>query len=122
VVVLNRDNPDAVQLGLEEGGLMQGPGVRDAHVAKMDESSFMVHLARLGIQAIRLMAAETNADLDTLEQWVGSWLQALFNEVLHQRHAMNVRLPLVGSESSPVRPRHRHFPTWIRSCRPVAAW
>ena len=89
VVVLNRDNPDAVLLGLEEGGLLQAPGVRAAlatalfrdgelslvraaHVAAMDVSHFIAHLSRLGIPAIRLTAAETNADLDTLEQWLQS--------------------------------------------------
>jgi predicted HTH domain antitoxin len=86
VVVLNRDNPDAVLLGLEEGGLLQAPGVRAAlatalfregelslvraaHVAEMDVTCFISHLSRLGIPAIRLTAAEINADLDTLEQW-----------------------------------------------------
>ena len=30
VVILNRDNPDAVLLGLADGGLLQVPGVRAA--------------------------------------------------------------------------------------------
>ena len=89
VVVLNRNNPDAVLLGLEQGGLLQSPGVRAAlatalfregelslvraaHVAEMDVTRFIAHLSRLGIAAIRLTAAETNADLDTLEQWLQS--------------------------------------------------
>ena len=89
VVVLNRDNPDALLIGLEQGGLLQAPGVRAAlatalfrdgelsltraaHVADMDVASFISHLSRLGIPAIRLTAAETNADLDTLEQWLQS--------------------------------------------------
>jgi predicted HTH domain antitoxin len=46
--------------------------VRAAHVAGLDVSSFIGHLSRLGIPAIRLNAAETNADLDTLEQWLQS--------------------------------------------------
>jgi hypothetical protein len=33
VVVLNRNNPDAVLIGLEEGGLLQAPGVRLALVS-----------------------------------------------------------------------------------------
>jgi hypothetical protein len=41
-------------------------------VAEMDVASFISHLGRLGIPAIRLTAAETNADLDTLEQWLQS--------------------------------------------------
>jgi predicted nucleic acid-binding protein len=35
----------------------------------MDVASFIAHLGRLDIAAIRLTAAETNADLDTLEQF-----------------------------------------------------
>lgn len=89
VVVLNRDHPDALLIGLEEGGVLQAPGVRaalatalfrdgelslvrSARVAEMDVASFISHLGRLGIPAIRLTAAETNADLDTLEQWLQS--------------------------------------------------
>jgi len=89
VVVLNRDHPDAVLIGLEEGGLLQAPGVRAAlatalfrdaelslvraaRVAEMDVASFIAHLGRLGIPAIRLTVTETNADLDTLEQWLQS--------------------------------------------------
>ena len=89
VVVLNRDHPDAVLIGLEQGGVLQAPGVRAAlatalfrdgelslaraaRVAEMDVASFIAHLGRLGIPAIRLTAAESNADLDTLEQWLQS--------------------------------------------------
>jgi hypothetical protein len=38
----------------------------------MDTATFIVHLSRLGIAAIRLTEAETRADLDTLEQWLPS--------------------------------------------------
>jgi hypothetical protein len=55
-------------------GLATTRMVRAAHVAEMDVASFMTHLGRLGIAAIRLTAAETNADLDTLEQWLQSAL------------------------------------------------
>lgn len=89
VVVLNRDNPDALLIGLAQGGMLQAPGVRAAlatalfrdgelslvraaHVAEMDVARFIAHLSRLGIPAIRLTAAETRADLDTLEQWLQS--------------------------------------------------
>jgi predicted HTH domain antitoxin len=87
VVVLNRDTPDALLVGLEKDGLLQAPGVRAAlatalfrdgelslaraaRVAGIDLASFISHLSRLGIAAIRLTAAETEADLDTLEQWL----------------------------------------------------
>jgi hypothetical protein len=46
--------------------------VRAAHVAELDVVSFIAYLGRLGIAAIRLTAAETNADLDTLEHWLQS--------------------------------------------------
>ena len=84
--------PDAVLIGLEQGGVLHAPGVRAAlaialfrdgelslaraaRVAEMDVASFIAHLGhlgRLGIPAIRLTAAESNADLDTLEQWLQS--------------------------------------------------
>lgn len=87
VVVFNRDHPDTVLMGLNQNDLLQAPGVRAAlatalfrdgelslvraaHVAGLDVPSFISHLSRLGIPAIRLNAAETNADLDTLEQWL----------------------------------------------------
>ena len=84
VVVLNRDQPDTVLIGLEQGGMLQEAGVRAAlattlfrdgefslaraaRVAEMDVSSLMSHLGRIGIPAIRLTAAENNTDLHTLE-------------------------------------------------------
>jgi predicted HTH domain antitoxin len=89
VVVLNRDHPDALLMGLDQQGLLQAPGVRPAlatalfregelslaraaRVAEMDTATFIAHLSRLGIAAIRLTEAETRADLDTLEQWLQS--------------------------------------------------
>ena len=89
VVVLNRDHPDALLIGLDQQGMLQAPGVRAAlatalfrdgelslvraaRVASMDVASFISHLGRLGIPAIRLSASETNTDLDTLEQWLQS--------------------------------------------------
>ncbi len=89
VVVLNSDHPDALLMGLDQQGLLQAPGVRPAlatalfregelslaraaRVADMDTATFIAHLSRLGIAAIRLTEAETRADLDTLEQWLQS--------------------------------------------------
>jgi hypothetical protein len=46
--------------------------VQAAHVAEMDGASFIAHLGRLGIAAFQLEAAKTNADLDTMEQWLQS--------------------------------------------------
>ncbi len=89
VVVLNRDQPDALLIGLDQDGLLQTPGVRAAlatalfrdgelslsraaRVAQMDTAGFISHLSRLGIPVIRLSAAASQADLDTLEQWLQS--------------------------------------------------
>jgi predicted HTH domain antitoxin len=89
VVVLNRDTPDALLVGLEKDGLLQAPGVRAAlatalfrdgelslaraaRVAGIDLASFISHLSRLGIAVIRLTTSETETDLDTLEQWLQS--------------------------------------------------
>ena len=89
VTGLKHNPADALLIGLEQGGMLQDPGVRAAlatalfrdgelslvraaHVAEMDVARFIAHLSRLGIPAIRLTAAETCADLDTLEQWLQS--------------------------------------------------
>ena len=45
---------------------------RAARVAGLDVASFITHLSRLGIPAIRLSAAETHQDLDTLEEAIKS--------------------------------------------------
>ncbi|MFM7652773.1 MAG: UPF0175 family protein [Vulcanococcus sp.] len=45
---------------------------RAARLAELEVSAFISHLGRLGIPAIRLSAAETRCDLDTLEQWLQS--------------------------------------------------
>ena len=89
VVVLKGDHPDALLVGLDQGGLLEAPGVRAAlatalfregelsmaraaRVAEIDTATFIAHLSRLGIAAFRLTEADTNADLDTLEQWLQS--------------------------------------------------
>ena len=51
MVVLNRNHPRAVLIGLEQGGLLSTPG---------------------GAPAIHLTSAEANSDLDTLEQLLQS--------------------------------------------------
>jgi hypothetical protein len=45
---------------------------RAARVAGLDMACFISHLSRLGIPAIRLSAAETLDDLDTLEEAINS--------------------------------------------------
>lgn len=89
VVVMNRDRPDAMMVGLEASDLLDMAGARaalatalfrdghlslarSARVARMPLGAFIAHLARLSIPAVRLSAAETSRDLDTLDQWLAS--------------------------------------------------
>jgi predicted HTH domain antitoxin len=89
VVVMNRDRPDALMVGLASTGAMDLAGVRAAlatalfrdgnlslaraaRVAQMPLSGFMAHLSRLGIPVIQMAAAEVERDLETLDQWLAS--------------------------------------------------
>jgi predicted HTH domain antitoxin len=89
VLVLNRDRPDALMLGVELAGGLDAKGVRPAlatalfrdgnlslaraaRLAEMPLSEFITHLSRLGIPAVDLNAQETAADLDTLDAWLAS--------------------------------------------------
>ena len=63
-------NPDAVLIGLEEGGLLQAPGVRAALATALFRDGELspvraAHVAELDV-------ASFIADLDTLEQWLQS--------------------------------------------------
>lgn len=87
VVVMNRDRPEALVMGLASTGALELAGVRaalatalfrDGHlsparaarVAQMPASGFMAHLSRLGIPAFQMSAAEVDSDLETLDQWL----------------------------------------------------
>ncbi len=89
VVVMNRDRPDAVLVGVESVGLADSAGVkealatalfrdghlslaRSARLAQMSVAAFIAHLSRLGIPAVKLEAREAEADMDTLDQWLAS--------------------------------------------------
>ena len=89
VVVMNRDQPDALMLGVAAGGLLDAKGVkpalatalfRDGHLslgraatlAGMEAGQFASHVSRLGIAVIRLNDVEATSDMDTLEQWLAS--------------------------------------------------
>lgn len=89
VLVMNRDRPDALMVGLSKDGTLEGPGVkaalatvlfrdghlslaRSARLAEMSLQAFVAHVSRLGIPVVRLQAKETAADLDTLDQWLAS--------------------------------------------------
>ena len=90
VLVMNRDQPDALMIGLNQtGGMLDMPGVRtalatslfkggvlslarSARLANMVLTDFIAHISRLGIPVINQTAAEANQDMDTLEQWLAS--------------------------------------------------
>lgn len=89
VVVMNRDQPDALMLGVSASGLLDAKGVkpalatalfRDGHLslgraaalAGMAVGEFASHVSRLGISVIRLNDTEASADMDTLEAWLAS--------------------------------------------------
>lgn len=89
VVVMNRDQPDAVMIGLQSGKLLAEPGarvalatalfrdgglslVRSAKMAQMPLASFIAHVSRLGISVVTHDASEVGRDMETLDQWLAS--------------------------------------------------
>jgi predicted HTH domain antitoxin len=87
VLVMNRNEPDAVMVGLKSAKIIGMPGVRkamatalfkdgnlslarSAKLADMPIASFIAHISRLGISVIDQTAEEVQEDLDTLEQWL----------------------------------------------------
>ncbi len=87
MVVMNRDRPDALMVGLNKSAMLEAKGVktafatalfrdgnlslaRSARLAEMPLADFMSHLSRLGVPVIRLNAEETARDMDTLEEWL----------------------------------------------------
>jgi len=87
VVVMNRDQPDAVMIGLQSGTLLSEPGaraalatalfrdgglslVRSARIARMPLAMFIAHVSRLGITVVTHDAADVPRDLQTLDQWL----------------------------------------------------
>lgn len=89
VVVMNRDRPDALMVGVETAGVLEAKGVRpalatalfrDGHLslaraaalAQMPVSQFASHLSRLGIPVVALSEQETTRDLDTLDEWLAA--------------------------------------------------
>ena len=89
VVVMNRDQPDAVMIGLQSGKLLSLPGAhaaiatalyrdgglslaRAARMAKMPLAAFIAHVSRLGIAVAELSAEDVTQDIDTLDQWLAA--------------------------------------------------
>lgn len=89
VLVMNRDRPDAVMMGLNQAQILDMPGVRlalatalfkdgelslarSARLANITLTDFIAHVSRLGIPVIRQSTDEVNQDMDTLDQWLAS--------------------------------------------------
>lgn len=89
VIVMNRNTPDALMVGLGSLGVLNEKGVRpalatalfrDGHLslvraarlAEMSVSSFTSHVSRLGIPVVQLSGVETTRDTDSLEEWLAS--------------------------------------------------
>jgi len=89
VVVMNRNTPDALMVGVELSEVLSAKGVRpalatalfrDGHLslvraaalAEMPVSAFVSHLSRLGVPVINLDAAEAAKDMETLDEWLAS--------------------------------------------------
>jgi len=87
VVVMNRDRPDTLMVGIETAGMLDAKGVRpalatalfrDGHLslaraatlACMTVSDFVSHVSRLGIAIVQLSDTETRQDMDTLDEWL----------------------------------------------------
>lgn len=87
VVVMNRDRPDALMVGIEASGALDKAGVRpalatalfrDGHLslsraaalAEMPVAQFASHLSRLGIAVIAMSAQEVGEDMETLDEWL----------------------------------------------------
>jgi len=89
VVVMNRDKPDALMVGIEAAGVLDAAGVRPAlatalfrdgnlslpraaRLANMSVAQFASHVSRLGIAVVHLDAAAAIADMDTLDEWLAA--------------------------------------------------
>lgn len=89
VLVMNRNEPESVMVGIQQTKTLDMPGVRvalatslfkdgelslarSAKLAKMALADFIAHVSRLGIPVINLSKEETEQDMDTLDQWLAS--------------------------------------------------
>lgn len=89
VVVMNRDQPDAVMIGLQSGKLLSEPGARaalatalfrdgglslarSARMAQMPLAAFVTHVSRLGIPVVTHDAADVPRDLQALDEWLAA--------------------------------------------------
>ena len=87
VLVMNRDQPDALLVHLDKKGLLDMPGVktalatalfkegnlslgRAAKLAEMAVGDFMQHLSRLGVSIVSGTKEEVTQDMNTLKAWI----------------------------------------------------
>ncbi len=87
VLVMNRNEPDALMIGLKSSKIIGMPGVRkalatalfrdgelslarSAKLADMPLADFIAHVSRLGIPVINQTAEEVQQDMETLDQWL----------------------------------------------------
>jgi len=89
VLVMNRDEPDALMIGVNQMKALDMPGVRTAlatalfkdgdlslaraaKLANMTLAGFITHISRLGIPVISQSDEDVESDMDTLDEWLAS--------------------------------------------------
>jgi predicted HTH domain antitoxin len=87
VLIMNRNEPDALMIGLKSAKIIGMPGVRkalatalfkdgdlslsrSAKLADMPLADFIAHVSRLGLPVIDQTAEEVQQDMDTFDQWL----------------------------------------------------
>jgi predicted HTH domain antitoxin len=87
VLVMNRDKPEALMVGVESAKVLDIKGVRpalatalfrdghlslarSARLAELPLGLFISHLSRLGIPVVTGGADDAHQDMETLEQWL----------------------------------------------------
>lgn len=89
VLVMNRNEPESILVGIKNTKTLDMAGVkvalatslfkggelslaRSAKLAGFSLVDFIAHVSRLGIPVINLSKADTEQDFDTLDQWLAS--------------------------------------------------
>jgi predicted HTH domain antitoxin len=87
VLVMNRNEPDALMVGLKSSNIIDMPDVRKAlatalfkegdlslaraaKLADMPLANFISHISRLGVPVINQTEEDVKQDFDTLDQWL----------------------------------------------------
>jgi predicted HTH domain antitoxin len=87
VLVMNRNEPNALMIGLKSSKIIGMPGVRkalatalfkdgdlslarSAKLADTPLADFIAHVSRLGIPVINQTAEDAQQDMDILDQWL----------------------------------------------------